>query len=99
MPLISAQSCPFVTTRLWSESLFRAVAFYRGKGGKHSFGKLLLTSEKDRENANQASATSGIFLEQKSLKEELFSSPNKRHLFSKLLAKRNILFQEANEVG
>lgn len=35
----------------------------------------------------------------KALRKSYFHPPNKRHLFSKLPAKRNILFQEANEVG
>ncbi|KAL6045463.1 hypothetical protein STEG23_004004, partial [Scotinomys teguina] len=71
--------------------------FSQGKRGKPGLGKLRLTSEKDRENVNQAPITNGIYPKQKNLKEELFSFPNKRHLFSKLLAKRNILLQEANE--
>lgn len=98
-PLISAQSCLFITMGPLFGSVFRAIHFFRGKRGKPSLGKRLLTSEKDRENVNQASTTNGICPNQKSLKEELFSFPNKRHLFSKLLAKRNILLPEANEVG
>jgi hypothetical protein len=62
-------------------------------------GKLRLTSERDRQNINQASTTSGICPYQKALKKSYFHSLTRDISFSKCPAKKNILFQAANEVG